>query len=400
MPTPVGEAELASAVARGHLLAFGRKPTASLVACAWAQLCLEHARGRAIYNYNAGNVTAFFNWGGPYYTLEADEFIGGKWVKKTLRYRSHEDIDAGVKNYFEVLRATWPLALGFFEKGNASAAAEYLSRNGYFTAPLEDYYPQKPALDASGKPRKVRGYRSSLVSLFQEYQRKYTQVTGMTKLRPFLEGWAPTGVHSLDIADLRERAGDFYRSHESLRSSGKTEREYEALIFPNDTESFRRQAADDMWSCALRFQAGLRGFGVEHALLSVPYASRPQKAVIDAATVARHFGALVEGPALARYEPQAGDALCHGPANNPHVSCVNRAHTEPGGALVLDCSDGGQGRKGDMAIERNIYIYEAGRVASVEGPTYSLERPGPWRPVVWAVDLEPLLVNADVLAGR
>ncbi len=218
--------------------------------------------------------------------------------------------------------------------------------------------------------------------------------------RPFLEGWAPTGVHSFDIGDLRERAGDFYRSHESLRSSGKTEREYERLIFPFDTETFRRQAADEMFSCALRFQAGLRGFGVEHALLSVPYATRPRKAVQDAATIARELGALVEGKALVRYEPEAGDAICHGPPNNPHVSCVNRAHTEPGGALVLDCSDGGQGRKGDMAIESNVYIYEAGQVASVEGPAHSLEKPGPRRRVIWIADLARLLVNGGVLDGQ
>jgi len=215
-----------------------------------------------------------------------------------------------------------------------------------------------------------------------------------------LAGWRPSGVNALDVSEVRALVGGFYRAHEGLRSSGLTEEAYEALIFPNDRPEWRHLAADDMFSCALRFTAGLRLLRVKHPILASPYEKRKGRAVADARAVAESFGAVVDDGALTRYEPQAGDALCHGWGNNVHVSCVNLAHTDEEGRLILECSDGGQGRRFDMAIEANRYLWTPGRVQTVEGPTHSVERPGAPRPLVWVVDIAELLLNAGVMGQQ
>lgn len=117
--------------------------------------------------------------------------------------------------------------------------------------------------------------------------------------------------------------------------------------------------------------------------------------------MARAGSALVEGPALAAYEPQAGDALCSLGAAGPHVSCVTAATWEPGARLVLEAVDGGQGRKGDMAIEGNLYALErtlnGAFVRSIEPTRWSPASPGPAKPVRWYADLWALVLNAGLL---
>jgi hypothetical protein len=216
-----------------------------------------------------------------------------------------------------------------------------------------------------------------------------------------LEGLSSFGDHAQDEVEFRARVAAWLESHEGLRSSGKTAAEYEAMMFPHDTEAFRRSAADTMWSCALRFLAVLRHLGVPHAILDEPYERRWKKggAVIDAGNVARAFGALCEYGALASYEPQAGDALCSQGPSGPHVSCVTKATWEPGARLVLECVDGGQGHKGDMAVERNVYLLDR----RAEGPALrnvenrSLDDPGPPMRLVWGVDIWKLVLAAGLL---
>ncbi|HEU4406986.1 MAG TPA: hypothetical protein VFS43_17085 [Polyangiaceae bacterium] len=209
----------------------------------------------------------------------------------------------------------------------------------------------------------------------------------------------------LDQAELRRRVGAFYKSHEGLRSSGKTSAQYEELIFPNDRPAWRKRAADDMFSCALRFLACCRLLGVSHAVLAEPYERRVGRAVADAEAVARAFGAIVEGEALASFEPAPGDALLAGAGNAVHLSCVvdELTETSEGEAYRrLECVDGGQGRRGNMAIERNLYVLERGpggkvSLRSVEPPRHSYARPGPPKPLRWCVDLWALTLNAGLM---
>lgn len=219
------------------------------------------------------------------------------------------------------------------------------------------------------------------------------------------EGLGSFGAHLLDEAELRRRVGTFFKSHEGLHSSGKTAAQYEELIFPNDRPEWRRRAADDMFSCALRFLAGCRLLGVDHPLLGQPYERRVGMAVADAEALARAFDALVEGPALAAYEPAAGDSMLMGLGNAVHVSCVVGETPEAAQDAVyrrLECVDGGQGRRGSMGIEQNLFVLERGpgdrvSVRSVEPPHFSCAKPGPPRPLRWCVDLWALALNAGLL---
>lgn len=220
---------------------------------------------------------------------------------------------------------------------------------------------------------------------------------GLDPFRSPLDGWTPSGAHDQDRQELGARIGSWYEQHEGLRSSGTTEGDYERFIFPNDTPTFQHDAADTMWSCALRLQGCYRVLRVRHNLLATPYAERAQMAVVDAAQVARSFGALVESTAdLVAYEPQAGDAICQlGPAG-PHVSCIVRAEWQTRGlggqaALELSCVDGGQGHKGDMRIGRTAYLWDKGRVTPIAG--------GKSRRLLWAVDIFKLVVESGCLSA-
>jgi hypothetical protein len=218
----------------------------------------------------------------------------------------------------------------------------------------------------------------------------------------FFAGLGGFGAHFLDLAELRARVARWLESHAGLRSSGATEGAYEALILPDDDPAWRHRYADEAWSCALRYRAALRYLGVNHALVTCPYATRIGRAVSDLSVVARHYDALVTGKALEAYEPQEADALCSIGGAGPHVSCVTRALWQPGPGIapvrVLHCADGGQGQKNAMAVDVNVYAWAPGELRSVEAPR-SLDHPGPRLPLEWAIDTGKLLLNAGVLGA-
>ena len=214
-----------------------------------------------------------------------------------------------------------------------------------------------------------------------------------------LAAWRPSGAHFEDEVDVRALAADFFKAHEGLRSSGKTEAEYETLLFPFDTPNFRHVYADHAWSCALRMLAAWRELGVKHPLLAVPYEPRIGKAVSDVETVARDFGALYLSAKANRYEPSPGDAMISGPEENLHVSCIVDVTDD-----ILAAVDGGQGVKGSIAIEGNLYRLARGTslssVRSIEPPKYSTTKPGPAKRVRSFVDLWAVIVNSGTLADR
>lgn len=220
----------------------------------------------------------------------------------------------------------------------------------------------------------------------------------------FLEGLGGVGAHFLDLAELRRRVAAWMASHADLRSSGATEGAYEALILPDDDPAWRHRYADEAWSCALRYRAALRYLGVNHPLLTCPYAKRVGRAVADLATIALAYGALVRGPALEAYEPDAADALCSLGSAGPHVSCVVAVTDEQGPGLApvraLRCVDGGGGHDGDMSICENLYRWEPGVIRDIKQPKHSIDRPGPKRQILWVIDTAHLVISAGLLSDR
>jgi hypothetical protein len=215
-----------------------------------------------------------------------------------------------------------------------------------------------------------------------------------------LAAWRPSGVHFADRAEVRRLCADFFKTHNGLRSSGLTEAAYEELILPHDTPKFRRIYADHAWSCALRVLAAWRLLGVGHPLLAVPYETRIGRAMSDVETVARAFGALVIGPAVAGYEPEEGDAMISGVGDALHASCVVAVVD----GFELHCVDGGQGVKYAMEIAPNIYELERGAssaiVRSIEPPTWSPAKPGPPKPIRSFVDLWQIILGSGLLADK
>lgn len=212
-----------------------------------------------------------------------------------------------------------------------------------------------------------------------------------------LGGLGGVGAHFLDEGELRGRVAGFCRSHEGLRSSGLTSGAYAELMFPHDRPAWRERAADEMYSCALRYLAVMRALGLRHRVLAEPYERRVGLAMSDVEAVARAHDALVIGEAVASYVPQAGDAMLAGSGNALHCSCIV-AVTD---GWDLECVDGGQGTRGDMAVEPSHYELQQGIssafVRSIEPPRYSLAKPGPVRHLRSFVNLWALVEGAGLL---
>lgn len=140
--TPLSELELALALRNGHLRAFDARPDEDRLGVAWAQCALEHARGRAIYGANIGNVTAGSTWTGDVYELRVQERVHrdpDTWKWLVLRFRAHADPVAGAADYWRLLARRFASVLPLFDEGRAHEAAYRLSVLGYYTALAEPY---------------------------------------------------------------------------------------------------------------------------------------------------------------------------------------------------------------------------------------------------------------------
>ena len=140
--TPLSELELARVLRDGHVRAFDARPDEDRLGVSWAQNALEHARGRAVYCANIGNVTAGASWGGDVYELYVQERVRRNpdvWQWLTLRFRVHTDVRDGAADYWKLLARRFAGVLPLFDEGRAHEAAYRLSVLGYYTALAEPY---------------------------------------------------------------------------------------------------------------------------------------------------------------------------------------------------------------------------------------------------------------------
>lgn len=132
--TPLTELELVEVLYLSHGQAFELFPSAERLGVAWAQCALELGRGKSIWNFNIGNITAGSKWLGDYYVLKVPPPD-----PPTLKFRAHESpIDGGV-DYWKLISGRYASTIPYFDRGDANGAAVELGRLKYFLAHVETY---------------------------------------------------------------------------------------------------------------------------------------------------------------------------------------------------------------------------------------------------------------------
>ncbi|WP_437550819.1 peptidoglycan-binding protein [Sorangium sp. So ce367] len=140
--TPLSEAELAAALEHGHELVFQETPSRARLACAWAHVAIENARGRKVWNHNLGNITAFGRWPGSYYVIRVSERVQRNpdvWKDIDMRFRAHPEALDGAVDYWRLMGDRYQPALALFDAGDPAGAAFELSRLRYYTAHADPY---------------------------------------------------------------------------------------------------------------------------------------------------------------------------------------------------------------------------------------------------------------------
>jgi len=128
VPTPISQTGLLDVLRQSHVDVFGHEPEKKRLAMAWAQVALESGRGRAMWNYNIGNVgPAPSHPQVPYYIHSA-----------LTRYRSFDTFVDGGRAYWKVLRRC-RFSLMAFDVGQPVQAAKNLKSCGYYGADVVLY---------------------------------------------------------------------------------------------------------------------------------------------------------------------------------------------------------------------------------------------------------------------
>lgn len=156
--TPLTEAQLVDVLRAGHVIAFGAEPSPERLACAWAQNALEHARGRAVYCHNIGNITTGSGWHGSYYVIRVQERIQKApdiWREIDMRFRAHESPKAGAADYWSFLSGRYAAVFPLFDAGDAAGAAMRLGALNYYTAHEDQYARSMASLYREARERLV-----------------------------------------------------------------------------------------------------------------------------------------------------------------------------------------------------------------------------------------------------
>lgn len=140
--TPLSEEGLRNALARGHELHFGAPPSTERLACAWAHVAHDNGRGRAVWCWNLGNITAFGGWSGSYYVIRVQERVQKDpdvWKEVDMRFRAHATAEDGARDYWAVMTRSYGEVLELFDQGKPYDAAIRLGSKGFYTAHAEPY---------------------------------------------------------------------------------------------------------------------------------------------------------------------------------------------------------------------------------------------------------------------
>jgi hypothetical protein len=124
--TPLTSEQLLRTLREAHVVVFGTEPSRNRLAAGWAQVALENGRGKAVWNYNLGNV-------GP---SSSEHFY--YMHTRAVPYRAYNGYLEGGITYWRVVRKCGAV-VQMFDRGEVRRASESLRRCNYYLADVTHY---------------------------------------------------------------------------------------------------------------------------------------------------------------------------------------------------------------------------------------------------------------------
>ncbi len=142
--TPISEGEAAYALRESWKKIYGEYPSLDSLALLWAQWALETGRGRAIHNYNFGNIKC--SGDEDYCMFRCNEIIKGRvvWFDPPDRqtwFRAYNSAYEGALDYLTLLSKStrYQKAWEVLKLGDVYRFGHELKVAGYYTANEEQY---------------------------------------------------------------------------------------------------------------------------------------------------------------------------------------------------------------------------------------------------------------------
>lgn len=137
--TPATELEALAALAKAFVAVFWRRPTIFELALLWAQSAHETGGWRHVPNHNVAGLKAGPAYQGDWRWATTKEGHGAGEQTVRQRFRAYPTLEAGMRDWLDLLRRGYPKALDGARAGSSSALVEGLLHGWggggrYFTA--------------------------------------------------------------------------------------------------------------------------------------------------------------------------------------------------------------------------------------------------------------------------
>jgi flagellum-specific peptidoglycan hydrolase FlgJ len=136
--TPASMGDIRAAIGRALEAATGRRPNGRTVDVLAAQVSLETAHGKSMYNFNFGGIKGA-SQNGETANYMTREVVGGHEIQLQQGFRAYGSLDEGARDYISVLSAHFPQAYAQAAAGNVDGFAHALKQSHYFTASEDQY---------------------------------------------------------------------------------------------------------------------------------------------------------------------------------------------------------------------------------------------------------------------
>ncbi|MGA2450040.1 MAG: glucosaminidase domain-containing protein [Polyangiaceae bacterium] len=130
--------EIRGALAQAVRDVTGSPPSAQTLDVLSAQVSLETASGRAMYNFNFAGIKGA-GPGGLTAEYNTHEVLSGHDVTMKQGFRAYSSLSEGAHDYISVLRGRFPQAFNLAVAGNVDGFAHALKQAHYYTADEGQY---------------------------------------------------------------------------------------------------------------------------------------------------------------------------------------------------------------------------------------------------------------------